>query len=298
MPDHAIAGIHIMAAIATALALAIVGALILIRSSRRDWPLFALCLVLELPISWLLFEPVRLPLNAWIQGLPLGRLGQMALLSLTAPIVEEPAKVWPLLLTLALPALAGRVTRDNAVRVGLALGLGFGIGEIWMLAGPIAADPTYGPLPWYIFQGFLIERVPVAALHGAMAAITLWFWVRGKWWGILLAMLVHWLLNLPIPLAILGVFGSDPTVQATISLAWVYLAAVILGLLVVFLLHGRKGLSKLAGGTHSCPGCGETYDAPLVGLNLVTKRYERCPHCRRWHFVRAFGSSAGSSGKP
>lgn len=285
MPNDGIAGIHIMAALATAIALAAVGALVLVRSDRRDWPLFAVSLALELPVSWLLLEPVRQPLNAWVTGLPVDRTGQLLLASVIAPIVEEPAKLWPLLLTLILPALTGRVTRANAVRVGLALGLGFGIGEIWMLAGLIAADPAYGAQPWIVFQGFLVERVPVAALHGAMAALTLWFWVRGRWWGILVAMLVHWLLNLPIPLAMLGVFGADPTVHVTISLGWVYLAAVAMGLLTVFLMYGRGGLARLAGGPRTCPGCAEPYEAPLFGLNFVTKRYERCPHCRRWHMV-------------
>lgn len=86
MPDDGIAGIHIMAALATAIALAAVGALVLVRSDRRDWPLFALSLALELPVSWLLLEPVRQPLNAWVTGLPLDRTGQLLLASVIAPI--------------------------------------------------------------------------------------------------------------------------------------------------------------------------------------------------------------------
>jgi len=31
--------------------------------------------------------------------------------------------------------------------------------------------------------------------------------------------------------------------------------------------------------------CGEVYDRPLWGMNLVTRRYERCPQCKRWHIT-------------
>jgi len=36
-----------------------------------------------------------------------------------------------------------------------------------------------------------------------------------------------------------------------------------------------------------CPECGSGYDAPLFALNFGRTRYERCPHCRRWHWTQA-----------
>ena len=285
MPDDIFQGVTLMAVLASVIAAAGVGALVLIKSDRRDWPLFAFSVLLQLPMSWLLLDWVRQPVNAWLQDLPLDRAATLLLAGWAAPIVEETAKLWPLLLTLLFPDLIGRLMRENAVRVGLALGLGFGIGEIWMLAGQVAGSPDIAALPWYAYQGFLFERVPVVFVHGAMVAITLWFWVRGRWWGIFLAMLIHYLLNLPIPLAMLGLFGPDPAVQVTVSLGWVYLATIAMVVLVVYLLYGRQGITAMAGGGRTCRACGADYDAPLLGLNFIVKRYERCPHCRRGQLV-------------
>ena len=34
---------------------------------------------------------------------------------------------------------------------------------------------------------------------------------------------------------------------------------------------------------------------PLVGLNLGPTRYERCPHCRHWHWTKAFSRETSTS---
>ncbi|MFN8539856.1 MAG: hypothetical protein U0232_20545 [Thermomicrobiales bacterium] len=78
------------------------------------------------------------------------------------PLTEEPAKLWPLLI----PAFARRITRENAVRCAVALGLGFGIGEIGFIAQLIYADGDFNALPWYNFSGFINERFMVCLIHG------------------------------------------------------------------------------------------------------------------------------------
>ena len=35
-----------------------------------------------------------------------------------------------------------------------------------------------------------------------------------------------------------------------------------------------------------CPECHADYDAPVLALNLGHTRYERCPHCRHWHWTK------------
>lgn len=43
-------------------------------------------------------------------------------------------------------------------------------------------------------------------------------------------------------------------------------------------------------GTDVCPDWGKEYDKPIyLAANLITKRYERCPHCGKWHMMRAYG---------
>jgi hypothetical protein len=44
-----------------------------------------------------------------------------------APLTEEPAKLWLLLV----PAFVGRLRKENAPGVAMAIGLGFGLGEAW-----------------------------------------------------------------------------------------------------------------------------------------------------------------------
>lgn len=40
------------------------------------------------------------------------------------------------------------------------------------------------------------------------------------------------------------------------------------------------------GGT-ICPKCGKPFARHIWGLNLVTGKYDRCPHCGKWSLVRA-----------
>lgn len=274
-------GIYIMALITIAVALAAIGPLILIKSRRSDWRLFAWALVLSLPLAALTFYFVRLPIDGLVRELGLGRYAYLLVSSLYAPVTEEPAKLLPL----ALPFLYRHLNRDNAVRAGLALGLGFGLGEVGLLAWKVAQSPATAALPWYIFTGFLIERLMVCFLHGAFVATTLWFWFRGRRWGILVAMALHYLLNFPIFLAVMGLFGTDRALFIQMSMLWVVVMTVAMVVLIVFFLAGRKGVKRLVSRDRICPGCGSAYKATLLALNLPHKRYERCPHCRKWHWV-------------
>jgi len=110
-----------------------------------------------------------------------------------APVVEEPVKLLPLALPrvrrlLALPG--GRLW------TGIALGLGFGLGEAAYVAWGVARAPVYAELPWYAFTGFLGERVIVCLVHGIMTATLLVLAGRGRpVLGVLTAMTLHALVN-------------------------------------------------------------------------------------------------------
>lgn len=274
-------GIYIMGLLVGAAALWTLGMVLFVKSRRADWPVYALAIVLTLPLAAATLYLVRLPLDNVIKGLGPGREAYLAISSFYAPVTEELAKLLPLLL----PFLYRRTNRDNAVRVGLALGLGFGLGEVGLLAWTIAKAPAVAALPWYAFSGFFLERLMVCFLHGGFVAVTLWLWFRGKRWGIGVAMALHYLLNFPIFLAVLGVFGANRDLFYSVAFFWVVLMTVAMALLVVFFLAGRRSVKQILSRDHVCPGCGAGYVAPMLGLNMMHKRYERCPHCRKWHWV-------------
>ncbi len=136
---------------------------------------------------WLLVPglPLSLIVNRWIKipvltalatqaGIPL-KLGPampawfIVLIWLNAPVFEEAIKVLPL----ALPGVR-RFLQDpsRSLYTGLALGMGFGLGEAAYLAYGIAQSPEFNTLPWYVFTGFAVERLVVTFAHGFMTSIT------------------------------------------------------------------------------------------------------------------------------
>lgn len=57
-------------------------------------------------------------------------------------------------------------------------------------------------------------------------------------------------------------------------------------MLVKLWLKAKKNppYKGLLGGT-VCPSCQHPYALHWWGINLLTKRYDRCPHCGKWHAV-------------
>lgn len=276
-------GIVITAIGVAVVATLLYGGVLLWRAPRAERPLLALCYVLQLPMSAAAFYLVRTPLDQVVVH-PL--LGDSAIYwwgrVLYAPLTEEPAKLWPLLV----PWIATRITRENATRVAMALGLGFGVGEIGFVAHLVLGDPRLAALSWYEFGGFINERFLVCLIHGLFTAMALLGWKRwriGFAGGLALAMLLHLLGNLPILLGAAGLLG-DPAVRGVIISLWIavfWLAAAVL------LLVGdpRMGGIPLPGKPVICPKCGEGFKRQLIAMNLGWKRYERCPHCRKWSVV-------------
>ena len=179
----------------------------LTRSDRRYYWLIVAGLPLSLIVNPFVKTPVITALATW-SDIPL-RIGLdvpawfIIAVWLNSPVFEEAIKMLPMLLP------ASRVFLQDAPKAlwaGMALGMGFGLGEAAYLAYGIAQSPEYNHLPWHMFTGYAMERLVVAFAHGLMTSIA----VAGLYsggskavLGYLTALGLHALINLgPILLAL------------------------------------------------------------------------------------------------
>ncbi len=207
-------GLIIDAALVTALAL---GALVVLLIKSKNWRPVALAFVIALPLQPLALYLVRLPVDRALKA-AFGAPTWLVILSLFyASLTEEPAK-W---LAAAMPSVRGAIMVEP-VTVALAVGLGFAIGEIWMLAHVLLALPGVASLPATDFGGFVIERLEVCFLHGAFVAPAFVCLARGRPFllGGLAGMVLHFLLNFPIYLKTINAFGLGEA-WIPILLLWV-----------------------------------------------------------------------------
>ncbi|OYW31651.1 MAG: hypothetical protein B7Z47_00410 [Chthoniobacter sp. 12-60-6] len=281
--------------IALSLGLASFGTILWRLTPREErWPVLG-CLVLTLPMCWLMFHFVRIPIDKWLTA----ALGEGDLLSWIrtayAPLTEEPAKLWPL----ALPWVRKAIKQENVARFALALGLGFALGEMVTVADLITVrQPKIASLPWHQLGGFIQERLMTCAIHAGMTAIALVMWRRRSSFalGLLMAMLGHYLANFPVSMRQWGWLGANANVSMALVSVWVILCFVMALGGLARLHFGPFRLGILLYGRAVCPSCGTIYDRTLWGLNMGTSlRYERCPHCRKWHTTTALKRDASTS---
>lgn len=275
-------GIYIAALITTVLVLAIYGNFVLRMKLSVNKTALSTAFLLVLPTQPLAYYFVRLPINEWLIGI-LGKESQI-LFFLTlfyAPITEELAKLLPLIF----PFIWRDITKENFVRYALAIGLGFGIGEIWFVAERVSHNPEFAAMPFYYFGGFSGERFQVCLFHAAFTSFVLWRLKDKIWLGLLLAVFAHFLGNFPIFLMIKDVGGIGQTAWQTIISFWLILYFFGGIALLAYFKYGKINIGRFIFGRTRCPECKEIYDSPFWGLNLGTKRYERCPHCQKWHLT-------------
>lgn len=231
-------GLLIIAAITTVVATAFYGVLIARLGGRDNWRLLCIAFLVALPLQPLAFYAVRVPLNVGFETL-LGAGSALTLVSaFYAPLTEEPAK-W---LTLLVPAIRRRLTPDNAIVVALAVGLGFGVGEIWMLAGNLVHSPDIAALPFYRFGGFFAERFLVCFMHGAFVAYAFLLLARGRSFlpGGLLGITLHFLLNFPVFVAAFDTFGIGHAGWQQLLSIWVAGFALAMALMVARMYAHRS----------------------------------------------------------
>jgi len=205
--------IYIMAVITLAVSAAMWGGLIYACSGRDKRYLWLL--LPGLPLSALVNLFVKRPLVIWVgetanvapsQGLATP-LWFIIFLWLVPPITEEAIKLAPLLLPWARQRLH---SRTGALWTGMALGVGFGLGEAMFLAYGVAQSAHYAAYPWYAFTGYFGERFIVCFCHGVMTAVAVHGLHCGTWralTGYLAAVGLHAFLNAGAVLAQLGVIS-------------------------------------------------------------------------------------------
>lgn len=239
------------------------------------WMTFLICLPLE-PLSFFL---MRLPLKGWVEGLLPD--WKPYLLLLWAPLTEDTFKLLPLLV----PAIRRQLQENHWATLALAIGMGFGIGEGWLIAHFIAADPAGNGYPFYAYGGFLAERLEVCICHAFFTSLALRRWGKGFPLGVALAMTTHLLFNSTILLLIYNVGGLGKIFWTTILGFWTLGVTCFAGYQLAQAVLGPVSLGRVLLGRARCPGCQQIYDRPLLAANLGVKRYERCPHCKKWHMT-------------
>ncbi len=81
--------------------------------------------------------------------------------------------------------------------------------------------------------------------------------------------------------------GQAVLVRFVLPLVGVLLLAFIIGTLISVRRSRRQGGSAAGPwGVAICPKCGRPFAMHLFGLNLGTRKYDRCPHCGKWSVVR------------
>src|SRR5579872_1516364 len=283
------AGLYVAAGLTSLFSLLVIAGFILNGTPRANWRFLATVMAVHLPMSLIAFYWLRLPVKGWLAG----QLGPESALfafldTCFAPLTEEPAKLWLLLF----PWFRLRLRQQNAPYVGLAIGLGFGISEAWMIAGLISEEPQIAGIPWYAFgtlNGFMTERFMVCVHHGVFTAAALRLFHRAPLGGVLCAMGLHYLGNFPIALKAWNAGGLGQTTWTFIVQIWILLF--FFGMLVLlnrFLKSADpawRGLRQHLLGRAKCPGCGLIYERPWLAVNMGTRRYEPCPGCKRWHYT-------------
>jgi DNA-directed RNA polymerase subunit RPC12/RpoP len=288
-------GIFIMAIVTTVFSAGLIGGFIYWRTRKGEYLAVTAAILVNIPIYWIAFYLVRLPFHGWFATVMNAESGLFVFLTtFYAPLTEEPAK-WVLLL---LPWFRKKITDKNFVRIAMAIGLGFGLGEMWMIAERVFASPDFVNYPWYYYMGFLNERFMVCIAHGAFAAIMLKYMRKNIAVGMLAAMGLHYAANFPIYLSWVDPLNFGKTTWIVILSLYIYLFIIAMVLMLTRFAVGSFKFGRWVYGTDVCPDCGKEYDKPVfLAVNLMWKRYERCPHCGKWHMMRGYGKKVMKDGE-
>lgn len=275
-------GIYLAALLTTAVAGAVFGIFIRKLPQPADARWLWLAFALVLPLQPLAFHCLRLPLDRWL----VAQFGSSSsvyqwLITFYAPLTEEPAKLLPLLI----PAIFRDIRRENFVRYAFAIGLGFAIGEMWFIAERINRQPSLASLPFYQFGGYAMERLMTCVFHSAFVALALWQLRHNFLLGFTGAVFAHWIANFPLSLMAWNVGGLGKTVWMVIVQGWLFALFVGASALLCHFCLGRSSLATMIFGRRRCPECSGEYEASFFAINFGPTRYERCPHCRRWHWT-------------
>lgn len=175
--------------------------------------------------------PFSLIVNRWIKiqfitaiasqtGIPLKLEPEapswfIVLIWFNAPVFEEAIKMLPAVLPVARTFLKDP---SRSMWGGLALGMGFGLGEAAYLAYGLSRSAEFNQLPWHMFTGFAVERLFVTFAHGFLTAIAVsgfYCWGRKAVFGYLSAVGLHALINLGPILLVLKLIPQAVSTMGT-----------------------------------------------------------------------------------
>ena len=264
-------GILVAAAIATVTSLLVIGGLIAWRSPAGDKRVLILLILVQLPVSPLTTYGLRLPLEGLLEfwGVDAGSRRLFALFS--RPVIEELMKLLPILF------LWKSTTAETRLWRALAIGLGFGIGELWMLTENVyRTDPVTANLDLLTLTGFINERVMVCLIHGAQTAVAL----HQYGMGILIAIGLHTVGNLPFYLREILAFGFSEQTWTLILRSWVVWYTLVMGSIVWLMSGGDFHVVWLLFGDATCPFCGMVYPRAKLTWNLTVIHHDHCPRCK------------------
>lgn len=99
-------------------------------------------------------------------------------------------------------------------------------------------------------------------------------------------MTAHYFGNFPIFLMSWDVGDLGKEAWAVLLQLWIIVYFIAAVALLSYFSYGKMSPGRLIYGRRECPECHAEHDAPLLyALNFGMTRYERCPHCRRWHWT-------------
>lgn len=264
-------GILIAAAIATLASLLTLGGVIAWRSDRAErWPLILL-LVSQLPLSPLIHFGLRVPLDVWLAQSVDWRTARFVTFAMR-PIIEESLKLWPLLI----PYVWRTTTTQTRIWRAMAIGLGFGIGESWLLAAiTYFGNPTVANYGLLDLTGFINERVMVCVIHGTLTLIALHRFGT----GIVIAIGLHLAGNLPFYLQEISAFGIPTPRWSWFMRVWVVWYFAVMAMLPWLITGGDFHVIWLIFGDVTCPYCHFVYPRGTLSWGFRVVHNDHCPRC-------------------
>lgn len=235
--------IYLAAIIASILAITIIGVIILKVLKKKFLPL-ALFSIFYLPASYIAFTFIRVPLDKFIiklfniSGSPNAwPTWYVLILLLYAPIIEELIKILPL----GLPWIRKKVTFNNRIAVGMLVGLGFGIGELWFIAFQLYPFIPRSGYHWYQLWGFILERLISCFSHGVFTIVALQTLFKRSTKYIFYAIGLHIISNFPVLLFRLGIIRLDGAIFQYLMALYLSLFTVVLILILRRSTRGELG---------------------------------------------------------
>ena len=255
-------------------------------TDTKDRRVVFFCFVCTLPMCWVMYHGIRIPFDDWLKSFCSDKEILFWIRMAYAPLTEEPAKLWPLLI----PAVRRSITKQNVACFAIALGVGFAVGEVFTVAGILKTKmPEISNLPWFALGGFISERLMTCFVHSAMTGAALLLITKGYGWlcGLGVAMPLHFFANFPIGMWKRGWLGNVEIVSQSLIYLWT-LAFAIGGCIFLYRLTGfEKSPFATIFGDAICPSCNTRYQRSVKGINFgLNLRYEPCPKCKKWHWTK------------